>query len=417
MNFPRLLSLPPDLSPQLRSNIIHYFFDIGWWGLYAGATASFLTIYAARIGATPAQIGLLTALPSGVMLALSLPFGGVVTRMGAHRATWVGALTQRSLFLLYALLPFFLSEPSQVTAILVIALVLTAPTTLIGIGFNQLLMEALTPDWRGAVIGARNAIFSIITFIVTVISGQILTRMTFPYNYQVVFVIGFVGAVATAFHLWKVRPLPELAVSAAPVIPPEANRPVRRVPRYLPALGSGGRRYIQILLLLFLFNATNNMVTPLVPGLLVNTLDLSDAWISAGTAANSLIIFIISLVIAVLTRRSGNRGATALGAVLLAAQAVILAFASGPGLYILSVIAGGLGSGILLTAQYNYHLENVPENDRATWLSWNLFLGNGALLLGALIGPQIASLTGDPLALAIFGALRLLMALVILRWG
>lgn len=417
MTFTRFFRLPPDISPQLRSNIIHYFFDIGWWGLYAGATAAFLTIYAARIGATPAQIGLLTALPSGLSLALSLPFGGVVRRMGAHRATWLGALVQRSLFLPYALLPFFLSEPAQVTAILVIALVMTVPTVLIGIGFPQLIIEALSPDWRGTVVGVRNAIFSIISFVVTIISGQILTRLAFPYGYQVVFVIGFVGGVATAYHLWKVRPLPEEAEPAAPIIPPEVNRPVRRVPRYLPAIDASGRRYIQVLLLLFLFNTTNNMVNPLVPGLLVNTLELSDAWISAGTAANSLIVFVISLVIAALTRRTGNRGATALGALLLAAQSVILAVADGPVLYLVSVVAGGLGSGILLTAQYNYHLENVPASDRPAWLSWSLFLGNGAVLLGALLGPQIAALTSDPIALVIFGVLRLLMALVFVRWG
>ena len=50
--------LPPELTPELRYNFIHYYFDIAWWGLYTGGTAAFLTIYAARVGATPAEIGL-----------------------------------------------------------------------------------------------------------------------------------------------------------------------------------------------------------------------------------------------------------------------------------------------------------------------------------------------------------------------
>src|SRR5512141_358671 len=70
----RFFRLPADLPVALRSNIIHYYFDISWWGLYAGATAAFLTIYAARIGASAAQIGLLSALPAAISLALSLPF-------------------------------------------------------------------------------------------------------------------------------------------------------------------------------------------------------------------------------------------------------------------------------------------------------------------------------------------------------
>jgi ketol-acid reductoisomerase len=64
-----------------------------------------------------------------------------------------------------------------------------------------------------------------------------------------------------------------------------------------------------------------------------------------------------------------------------------LAFAHGPGMYLLSVVIGGIGTGIQSTAQYNYHLENVPADSRATWLSWNQMLGNAAILLGSLVGP------------------------------
>ncbi len=85
----RFFGLSPELPRELRSNIIHYYFDISWWGLYGGATAAFLTIYATRLRATPAQIGLLSALPAGITLLLSLPFANLVLRMGAHRATWM----------------------------------------------------------------------------------------------------------------------------------------------------------------------------------------------------------------------------------------------------------------------------------------------------------------------------------------
>lgn len=377
---------------------------------------AFLTIYATRIGATPAQIGLLSALPAAISLVLSLPFAGLVRRLGAHRSTWIGALVARGLFSLYALLPFFFNEPEQVFAILVIGVVLALPNTLVGISFNQLLMESIAPDWRGAVVGVRNACFSIITFIVTVISGQILTHIAFPYGYQVVFAIGFVGGLATAYHLYKVKPL-ELKSSSAVGASAAVNQPVRRMPRYLPEIDAQGRRYVRILGLLFLFNLTNNMVNPLVPGVLVNALQLSDSWISIGTAANSLIVFIISLNIARFTRRIGNRGGTSIGLVLTAGQAVILALSTGSAMYLLSVLVGGIGSGILSTAQFNYHLENVPENDRSTWLSWSLLLGNAALLLGSLAGPQLAALTGVTPALIVFGIFRLVICGLIWRWG
>jgi MFS family permease len=412
MNVARLLRLPPDLPVELRSNIIHYYLDISWWGLYAGATAAFLTIYATRIGASATQIGLLNALPSAISLILSLPFASVVRRMSAHRATWVGAFLSRFLFLPYALLPFFFSKADQVTAILVIAVLMTVPNVLVGIAFNQLLIEAVPPEWRGTVVGARNAFFSIITFVVTLISGQILTHMAFPGGYQVVFVIGFVGGIATTYHLYKIRPL---ALEPAPS--PAVSQVVQRLPRYLPPIDGQGRRYLRVIGLLFLFNTISNMVAPLVPGVLVNTLRLPDGWISIGTALNSLIVFVMSLFIARLTRRVGNRGGTAIGAVLVAVQVIILAMARTPIDYLIVVLVGGIGSGMLSTAQYNYHLDNVPEINRSAWLSWNLLLGNAALLVGALAGPFLAGWVGTPVALVLFGILRFLTALIIYRWG
>ena len=86
MHIHRLLRFPASLSPLLRSNFIHLFWDIGWWGLYVGTTAAFLSIYAARSGATPEQLGLLSALPAlvghslGSVIAYELGVGFVPIR-------------------------------------------------------------------------------------------------------------------------------------------------------------------------------------------------------------------------------------------------------------------------------------------------------------------------------------------------
>ena len=62
-----------------------------------------------------------------------------------------------------------------------------------GISFNQFFMEAVPAEWRGLVVGRRNAIMSIVSFAVTLICGQILTHVVFPTGYQIMFLIGFVG--------------------------------------------------------------------------------------------------------------------------------------------------------------------------------------------------------------------------------
>lgn len=401
---------PADLSPDLRSNFINFFFDIGWWGLYNGATVAFLTIYDTRLGATPQQIGLLTAIPALISLALSLPGGWIVRRMRAKRAAVAGAFLSRLLFLAYALLPFFWNPAQQVNMILLVTVLIAIPAVLVNISFNQVLMEGVPAEWRGQIVGTRNAIFSIISFAVTLLSGQILTRLPEPMNYQVVFFIGFVGGIMTSYHISRIKPINVIPVTAAPVLPAAGGQ------RLFPEVDEAGRRYIRLIILFFLFAAFNSMVNPLVPDLLVHELHLSDAMISLGAAMNSLVYFLASLFISSIVRRMGNRGGTALGAALIGLQAGLLAMSHDAGLYLFSTVVGGLGTGVLGTAQFNYHLENVPETDRPVWLSWNFLLSQAAVLLGALLGPLLANTTSVPAALAVFSALRLLMAVVFWRW-
>jgi len=408
MNLARYFSFPSTLPKELKSNFILLFWDIAWWGLYAGATASFLTIYATRCGATPEQIGWLTAAPAVISLALSLPAGRLLKRVPVTRATVISAFLSRIFFLAYALLPWLFPVERQVIAILALAAIITIPTTIINISFSQFFMEAVPPDWRGTVAGVRIAIFSIVSFIATVVSGEILTRMTFPSGYQVVFMLGFIGGIMTVAQLIRVRPFHFQEM--LPVAPEEES--VRKS-----KLGSEGRHYFKVLGLLFLFNTTNNMVAPLVPDLLVHKLNLSDGVISIGTATSSMLVFLVSASVIQITRQVGNRKATAVGAMLLSLNAVALSLAQDVTLYMAAAVIGGISSGILGAAQYNYHLENVPKMDQPTWLSWALLVGNAAILLGALAGPFLAGLTGAPSALILFGVLRLAAGLLILKWG
>jgi hypothetical protein len=74
-----LFPVQPGVPEFLQSNIRHLIWDIGWWGLLNGSTLSFMTIYAARIGADTVQIGLLTAMPAAINLMLALPVGSFLS--------------------------------------------------------------------------------------------------------------------------------------------------------------------------------------------------------------------------------------------------------------------------------------------------------------------------------------------------
>lgn len=418
MKLERFFGIPPTLPQAVRSNFIHMYFDITWWGVYTGATVAFLTIYAARIGATAAQIGLLTALPAAVTLGLSLPAGRLVKGHSARTASVLSTFTARILFLVYSFLPWLLSTRLQVQAILWLAVLQAIPNTVVAISFNHNFMDIIPSEWRATVVGTRYAILAFVSFFVTLACGQLLTHLPFPTGYQVVFFVGFSGAILTVYHISRTRPVPDPNPLVADLITAEANRPsTSRRWWQLPSQDARVRSYLKVLGLLFLFNAGNSMVAPLIPNLLVHKLDLSDAMISIGTAVTSMLMFASSLFIARIIRRTSNRWATGMGVCLLSFQAFFLALAQDAALYLASAAITGVATGFLGSAAFNYTIENIPQESRSTWLSWNVLLANLAVLLGALAGPALARVGGAPAALAVFGVLRLAVGVVILRWG
>src|SRR5512137_2833693 len=104
-------SSPPT---HLRFNFLHLYWDIFWYGVLAGSTIAFLSVYAARLGATSLQIGLLTAAPAIVSLIVSLPAGRWLERRSLVRVTFYGAIAQRAGYPILMILPWLFPASGQV---------------------------------------------------------------------------------------------------------------------------------------------------------------------------------------------------------------------------------------------------------------------------------------------------------------
>lgn len=392
------------VPPDLQRNFFYWYMDIGVWGLYTGSTVVFLSVYATRIGASAAQIGWLTAGPAIVTLLLAIPAGLLGRRIPTRTGVWVSALLARFSLVIYAVIPFIQSPTAQITAILIATTLMAIPNILVNLLFGPLFLSSVATDYRALVVGNRNAILAIVTFIVTLLCGQLLSRIAAPLSYQIVFFIGFAGAVLTAYYLSKVQVnFPEQAVVGGGPAPKNL----------LPTLDEAGRRYIGVAGLLLLFNMVGAMFAPLSPVFAINQLRLGDGTIAAASALANMLVFAVSLLIPGAIRRAGNRRSTAVGAALVALHMLILAVTQSAWLYMVAAVVGGVAAGVLGIAQYNFHLENVPLQDRTVWLSWNMLAGNLGALLGSILGPQLAGWTGIPLAFAILAVMRLGIAAAI----
>ena len=157
--------------PELQRRFHHLYGDIAWYGLLAGTTIAFLGVYAARLGATALQIGLLTAGPALVNLVFTLPIGRWLQVRPIGRSVFGSAVAFRLLYLVYALLPLTLPPDAQLQALIWATFLFTIPGVALAIGFNALFAQAVPPEWRGVVAGRRNALLSVTYIVASLLSG------------------------------------------------------------------------------------------------------------------------------------------------------------------------------------------------------------------------------------------------------
>jgi len=96
---------------------------------------------------------------------------------------------------------------------------------------------------------------------------------------------------------------------------------------------------------------------------------------------------------------------------------ILLAFSTQVWQYYSVSLIGGFFTALATGAYANYLLEHIPPDDRPTHLAWYNVVLNIAILVGSLAGPAIANQMGLFSALILFGFLRFVAGVFILKWG
>ena len=420
---------------QHRANFNHLYYDIGWFGLLSGSTISFISVYLVRIGASASQIGLMSAGPAVMAIILSVPAGAWLKQRKIDRAVFKSSVFYRFFYLLWVPLPVIFGADTQIWMVIAITLVMSIPGTALAVGFNALFADAVPPEWRGHVVGIRNAVLAVATIVASLVCGYLLDNLAFPLNYQLVFLLGVLGAGMSSYHLHRVRVVdgihervgktlgdlaqPGLLRAAGDVLPRSVGLRflTRRLTHRFPNIQILRGPFGIVLVGLFLFHLTQHLAIPLFPIYWVDRLSLSDQVIALGTALFYATVFAGSTQLARLTERMGSHGVTVTGALLMAAYPGLTAITKDVSLYLFTSFVGGLAWSLAGGALSNYLLEKIPEEDRPSYLAWYMVIINLAVLSGSLLGPVLARVIGLVPALLVAAAGRVLSAIGILRLG
>lgn len=408
------------LPAEYRGNFSHLIADIAWYGVLNGSSLSFLTIYAARVGATAEQIGWINAAPALMSLLFALPAGALLEQRFVHPMVVRTAVIHRLLYLILVFLPLWASTSIQPSVLIGLIFLFYIPGAALSVSFNALFAETVPANWRAWVAGMRNAAFAIATIVSSLICGYILNISPFPMGYVWVFLIGVIGAAMSTVHLYFVR----VGTKENHKVPRENPRPL--VATFLGIIADYKRvfhfeilhtPFRHILLIMLGFHLAQYLPVPLFPIYTVKVLGISDQFISLGNALFFFSVFVGSTQLVRITRVWGNRGTTGFGLMLLSGFPALLSIAHSPAVYLLANFIGGAAWSLAGGALFNYLLDRVPEEARGPSLAWFNVVANAGVLVGSLVGPLVGLWLGLPLALLILAGVRFLMGWVIIRWG
>mgnify|MGYP001765580055 CR=1 FL=1 len=421
----------PTPDRTVRWNLRQLYWDVFWFGILAGTTLAFLSVYAARLGASSLQIGLLSAGPAVVSLLFTLPAGRWLEDKPLIRSAYFSAFAQRAGYLVLVPIPWLFIQPQlQVWVIIVVTLVMSLAGTLLAISFNAVYAEVVPVEWRGRVVGIRNALVAVSVTLTTLLSGFLLDRVPFPLNYQLVFLLGAIGALLSSVHLSRIRhPHPGAAQAGLPsslsraywwdwlqqrgrkkAAEPGQRKPLLRMDLVTSPFGL----FMAACLAFYTFQYFS---IPIFPLYYVNVLHMTDGQISLGGAILHSSMLVGSLFTNRMSVWLGHRKLMLLGVVLFGQYTLFLGLARDATLYYVACLLGGAIFAFLNGGLVNRLMERVPADDRPAHMALHNLALNLGILAGSLLGPLFGEWIGLRDVLYVSTGLRLLAAVLLWRWG
>jgi MFS family permease len=405
-------------TPIVKWNIRQLNWDVFWFGILAGSTLAFQAVYAARLGASGFQIGLISAGPAVINLIFTLPSGRWLEGKSLIKVSFRAAIWQRLGYLFLVALPWlFPSSEGQVWGLIWTTLVMSVAGTVLAISFNVMFAEVLPTEWRAHAVGRRNILLASSLTIATLLSGQILDRVAFPLNYQIVFLIGGAGAMLSSFHIGRIR-RQDVIDNAANLKEVEQGMGIVNVKRKsLLRLDLLAGSYGVFILSYLAFYAFQYFPVPLFPIAYVDQLHMTDGMIGFGTAIFYGAMMLASFRLGYYSTRYGHRKVLLVSAALFPIFPLFMGIAKGPELYYLACLIGGGVNAMLSGAIINRLMERVPSYDRPAHMALHNLALNFGILIGSLLGPVSAGLIGLQPSLILGAGLRLLAAGLFWLWG
>lgn len=374
------------------------------------AAAPFLPVFLTRMGATNLQIGLLTAMPGITGLVLALIIGRFL-QTRRNIVPWFSGsrLLVLSSYALTGLASMVIPKEFLVNSVLGIWALATIPQTALAVCFSVVMNAVAGPEGRYALLSRRWTIFGLTNTIVTFLATQMLDRVAFPLNYQILFTTLSVGGLISYYFSSRIT-LPDQTP------PPLAKtKSLAETLQNYVSLLRANPAFVSFVSKRFVYLSAIALGAPIFPLFFVRQVGATDAQIGTINMATSAVMMVGYSFWTWISRNRGGRFvllATTFGLTLYPLASTLT-----PQVGWIIVYAGTAGffqAGIDLVF-FDELMKTVPPEYSATFVSLAQSLQYLSAILAPLAGTWLADHLGLGAALLFSAGLRLLGFLLFLR--
>ena len=376
------------LAAQIKHNLTWFFSD----GLFASASdniiITYVTLYILALGATSAQVGLMSSFSSLTSALLLLPGAILVERYG-HRKEFTmafGGGVARLAILVMALLPFFVGG----TAIVWVAIGLSVTRDSFGnLSFPawvSVTADVVPMEGRGRFFASRNFIMGVTGMLAILLVGELITRTSIPLGYQISLGLAFFLGMASTFsfgHLQEPRSSFVPAQTAGSLSPRTILREMVTHPYFL-----------ALSLVMAFWNFSLNIAGPFFNVYMVENLKFAASMVGIVSIVSSVAGLSIQRRIGRLSDRWGPRKVQMIFMFLIPVLPFAWMFVTKFWhVIVLNSFSGALWGAFNLVS-FNFLLSLTPDAQRARFSAFYQILVMLALAGGAAVGAWVVTAWG-----------------------
>lgn len=409
---------------MVRQNLVAFFYDGFFSSASENIVITYLVVYLLSLGATQAQIGLMSSLSSLTAALVLIPGAILVERIGHRKdiTVWGGGVAARLMILALALLPFLLHGPVLITFAIAASITRDMLNNLTYPAWMSLTGEIVPIEGRGRYFSSRNIAMAAVGILVTFVAGLILTRVAQPIGYQGAMLVAFAIGLFSTYAFWRIQdPNPAAVRPNQGLLDDPSSRIVPRSrAQVLSSLVNELRDQPAFLVLLgttFLWNVSLNIAGPFFNVYMVKNLHATADMIGLTSIASTLSTMLLQRKFGELNDRWGARKLQLVSGLLIPIVPVLWVFVQQPWHIIpLNILSGALWGAFSL-ANFNYLLSLMPTAQRARYSALFQITVTLALAIGAAIGSVVVTHVGFFAVFLISGAGRLFSASLFARFS